>query len=345
MTELPDCHDASWYRDRWDELTELFSVSDPEAVMARLRALHTALSRSHFTRIEDALEALNSLDAKLTDLDDETAAATPDAADDPPRDTYEQLQALIAREDKLQQALGVSSTEAVVKMVNGLTDQLDVLYAERDATASSDPVPPSSSGNNTRFERIETELGVSTPDAVIEMVRSLSKQLDELYAERERLSDRHGVGDLGHTLTLIESMEKQLGTLYDERQQRAGDALLLSPHTLRRLDTMDDDALDAVPAGALCLDEEGIIRRANAAALQWPGLSADSPDALTGRSFADSAAPGSTKAVDSPPSSPDGTRDTRFLYTYAGTNVPTTLRVHLHSPPDRSVRWILFRPT
>jgi PAS domain-containing protein len=343
MTELPDRHDDSWYRDRWDELMELFSASEPEALMTQLRALHTAWSRPPFSRIEDAREALDRLDAPRTDLPDDTAA--PAATDAPSRDTYEQLQALLAREDKLHRALGVSSTDAVIQMVNDLTDQLDVLYAGRDAGASSDPVPPSSTNNNTRFERIEAELGVSTPEAVIAMVRSLSNQLDELYAERERLSDHHGVDDLSHTLTLIESMEEQLVALYEERQQQTGDAPLLPPHTLRRLDTMDADALDAVPAGALCLDEEGIIRRANAAALQWPGLSADSPDALKGRSFASSAAPGSAEAVDRPPPSPDGAHNTRFLYTYAGTNAPTTLRIHLHSPPDRSVRWILFRPT
>ncbi len=344
MTESPDRPDDSWYQDQWEDLMDLLSVSEPQAVVPRMRTLQTALSHSNFSRFEDALQAMESMEAQLDDLYTEKASTARAAAEDEhDQDTYEQLQFLLAREDKLQRALGVRSPDAVVEMVEGLTDQLDVLYAERDADA-----PPSPDafldGSNSQSERTQAELDASDPDAVLAMVRRLSEQLDALSADREQLA-AHGIDDLDRTLELIDRMEDQLVDLYAERRRHTVDDPLLPPHTLHRLDDMDDDALDAVPAGALRVDDDGIIQRANRAALQWPGFSADRADALAGRPFDDRAAPGSDTALFRRFPQDDTPANTCFLYTYAGADTTTTLLVQLYRPQDASGDWILFRPT
>jgi PAS domain-containing protein len=345
MTESPDRHDDSWYQDQWEDLMDLFSVSEPQAVVSRMQTLQTALSNSNFSRFEDVLQAMKSMEAQLDDLYTEKASTAQVTAgdDEHNQDTYEQLQSLVAREDKLRRALGVSSADAVVEMVEGLTDQLDVLYAERDAEAS--PPPNSFLGDsNSQSERAQIDPEISDPDAVLAMVRSLSEQLDALYADREQLAE-HGINDLDHALSLIDSMEEQLVDLYAERRRHTVDDPLLPPDTLRRLDGMDDDALNAVPAGAICVDDDGVIQRANTAALQWPGFSAERVDSLAGRPFGDHAAPGSDNVLFR--RSPEGhaPTDTRFLYTYAGADTTTTLLVQLYSPHAASGYWILFRPT
>lgn len=367
-----DPHDAAWYRERWRTLMDLLSVSDPEEVLSRVRAFQGTLADSSFDRFEDALRAIESMEAQLTELYDEKATlarAEPPAAD---ADTYEQLQSLLAREDKLRRALGVTSTDAVVEMVEGLADQLDVLYAEREANPPA--ARSSSEFSDPAAERLESELGVSSPDAIIAMVNSLSKQLDELYADRERLTDanvadaegavqmlrsmqhqlealyeqqeqrtEHGVENLDHALALIDSMEEQLVDLYAERRQHTVDAPLLPSRTLRRLDAMDDAALDDVPVGALCVDATGNIQRANSAALQWPGLSADRAEALVGTPFHEIAPPDPETTIFGDRDDPEPSSDTRFLYTYATEDTSATLLVQLHRPSDRSHRWILFR--
>ncbi len=51
----------------------------------------------------------------------------------------------------------------------GLEAQLNLLYADR--------------------ERLESELGTSDPDELVEMVRSLEAQLQDLYREKESAAD------------------------------------------------------------------------------------------------------------------------------------------------------------
>lgn len=344
MTESPNRHDDSWYQDQWEDLMNLLSVSEPQAVVPRMRTLQTALSNSNFSRFEDVLQAMESMKAQLDDLYSEKASTAQGAAgNDHNQDTYEQLQSLLAREDKLRRALGVSSADAVVKMVEGLTDQLDVLYAERDAEASP---PPDAflNDSNLQSERAETVPGLSNPDAVLAMIRSLSEQLDALHADREQLAE-HGISDLGHALALVDSMEEQLVDLYAERRHHTVDTPLLPPDTLRQLDGMDDETLNSVPAGAICVDDDGIIQRANTAALQWPGFSADRVDSLAGRPFSNRAAPGSDNVPFHRPLAEDAPTDTRFLYTYAGPDTTRTLLVQLYHPQAASGYWILFRPT
>ncbi|MFO8098907.1 MAG: hypothetical protein R6T83_04705 [Salinibacter sp.] len=380
MPESSDPHDPSWYRDRWNDLMELFSVSDPEDVLPHVQELQeaqNALSHSNFRRLPDALQAIENMEEQLSVLYDEKTAAHQSAAQPhgspDTQDTYEQLHSHLAREEKVCRTLGVPSIDAVITMVEQLAEQLNVLYAERDADADAPPVAKSNGPSNNHSTRLQSELGVSDPDAIVAMVRSLSQQLNELYSDRKRLVDAdlsdsettlemlrsmqrqlealyeqqdrladHGLHTLDHALALINSMDEQLVDLYTERQQHPAGEPLLSPETLHRLDDMDPDALEDVPVGALCIDTDGVICRANTEALEWPDLSASRVEDLVGTPFAH-AAPRSTDAFDDLLT--EGPRDTRVLYAHTGTDTATTLLVQLYCPPNRSVCWILFRPT
>ncbi|MFP4227223.1 MAG: hypothetical protein ACLFTE_00170 [Salinivenus sp.] len=358
---------------------ELLSVSDPEAVLPRVQELgeaETALSHSNFQCLEDALRAIDSMEAQLSVLYDEKRAphrsATESTGSSDTQDTYEKLHTHLAREENLCRTLGVPSSDAVVKMVEQLAEQLNVLYVERDADAAADPVSKPTGASNNHSERLQSELGVSDPDAVAAMVRSLSKQLDELYADRNRLLDadlsdsesalkmlrsmqhqlealyeqqeqlaQHGVQTPDHALALISSMEEQLVDLYVERQQHPAGEPLLSPETIHRLDDLEPDALEDLPVGAFCVDDDGIICRANTAALRWPDVSARQVQSLVGTPLA-RAAPRSADALGDLLS--NRPRDTRFLHTFTGADTNTTLLVQLHCPSNRPVCWILFRP-
>jgi photoactive yellow protein len=111
-------------------------------------------------------------------------------------DTFEQLQALLEREEKLQRELGVSDPQAVIVMVQGLADQLDELYAAR--------------------ERL-SKVNLDDADGVVEMVSSMQQQLEALYAGQEILSE-HGIHSVEHAVAMIESMETQLEDLYREKR-------------------------------------------------------------------------------------------------------------------------------
>jgi len=71
----------------------------------------------------------------------------------------------------------------------------------------------------------EADVDVSTgsdADAQTELIASMSAQLDELYADRERLVAATGVMTVDDVLELIDSMKAQLESLYAERDETLG---------------------------------------------------------------------------------------------------------------------------
>jgi len=128
---------------------------------------------------------------------------------------------LLAREEKLRRELGISDPGDVVEMVEGLTEQLEDLYSDRDAEQSPDSIFARTGESPDATERVlESELGTSDPEAVVEMMEGLTDQLDVLYENQEQLS-AHGIDGIDHALSVIENMEAQLTELYDERHRAA----------------------------------------------------------------------------------------------------------------------------
>ncbi|PSQ76028.1 MAG: hypothetical protein BRD35_07400 [Bacteroidetes bacterium QH_7_62_13] len=332
MTDHPTSpSDLAWYRDRWTELMDLLSASEPEEVMDQVRELQIsaldeeaealedlgltdaeeaktvlrrtferlqklrrenqtlerlqetldvnsedelvdtvdalrdrvqalenqqqALTEAGFDRPEHVLQAVTSMEQQLDELYNEKIAlerSTTDANLEEEGDTFDQLQALMAREERLQRELGVSSPDAVIEMVEGMTDQLEDLYRNRDADATDDSIFAPAPEPSRLPAELEEEFGVSDPDALQTMVEDLEEQLSELYADRQQLAEynlngaddairllssmqrqleslyerreqmsEHGINGIDHALSMIESMEAQLSNLYDERNQLA----------------------------------------------------------------------------------------------------------------------------
>ena len=298
----------------------------------------SVLREAGFDRPEVAVRAIESMQQQLDELYTEKTATERTDAQGTLRsdgDTFDQLQALLAREEKLQRELGVSNPDEVVEMVEGLTDQLEELYVDRDAETSSDSI--FTPGAAATEETLEAELGVSDPATVAVMMEDLTDQLDVLYEERERFAEMdlegaddavamlknmqrqletlyesqealsaHGVDNIDHARSVIDNMEAQLSELYEARAddadpQGAGSAAdegpLLSADTRRRLPDMDPEALEALPVGLFRVDDRGVVQWAGEQALRWPDLTAETPEALVGADFFEDVAPAAASAL------------------------------------------------
>lgn len=298
----------------------------------------SVLREAGFDRPEVAIRAIESMKQQLDELYTEKEATERTDAGGALRsegDTFDQLQALLAREEKLQRELGVSNPDEVVEMVEGLTDQLEELYVDRDVEQDRDasfaPAAPSTE------RTLETELGVSDPETAavmledltdqldtlyedrvrlaemdlegpedaVAMLKSMERQLESLYESQKQLSDR-GIDNIDHALSAIESLEAQLDELYEARDEKAVPSVspepadegpLLSADTRQRLSDMDREALHDLPVGLFRVDDHGVVQWANEQALRWPDATADAPEALTGAPFFEEVAPAAASAL------------------------------------------------
>lgn len=455
-------------------LQDAVGADSPDEIAERVKELRdrvetleeqqAALTEAGFDRPEHVLQAITSMEQQLDELYDEKAAterSTPDTNIEEEGDTFDQLQALMAREERLQRELGVSSPDAVIEMVEGMTDQLEDLYQNRDAESTDDSIFAPAPEQSQLPDQLEDELGVSDPDALLTMVTDLEEQLGELYADRQQLAEHnlngaddaiqmlssmqhqleslyerkeqlseHGVNGIDHALSMIESMEAQLSNLYDERhhlaqqgvenpdeaasrieeleeklsaltkeknalretrdrlqaqfdeledelgtddpaaisdlidsmeaqleaayEERAAladpspdDGPLLPETPITQLDDLADDALDALPAGIFGVDDDGVIRHANANARRWPDVDVENAAVLVGSDFFADVAPATNSAHFRgrfEDGVAEGEMNERFFYTYVRRQgSPTNLVVRLYQHPDRSMNWIVFR--
>jgi len=265
-----------------EHLQEAVGASSPDEVAASidelrervqtLEAQQQVLADAGYDRPEHVLNALASMEEQLDELYGEKQATERSApeTDLEDGDTFDQLQALMAREEKLQRELGVSSPDAVVEMVEGLTDQLEDVYQDRDDSAANSIFAPSSDPSSTA-PQLEEELGVSDPGDVLTMINDLKDQLDELYADRRRLAEHnlngaddaiqmlasmqhqleslyegqaqmseHGINGVDHALSMIDNMEAQLSALYDERHQFAQQGVNGSNEVSTQIETLQE---------------------------------------------------------------------------------------------------------
>jgi photoactive yellow protein len=323
-------HDAEWYQARWDELRDILSVSQDASVVARVQELQLDALQEQATVAADALgddeaqsmldrirrqigairertsewstvrrqlnaespqeasaiiEALNrrveALEEKRSTLEEagvrsvdqalamiesmesqlqslyeekestERAAAT-QAVLNETEDTFEQLQRLLSREERLQRELGVTSSEEVIEMVRGLADQLEELYRERDAALAGDGAGDRAgdrAGDGSpddrldellrREERLKEKLGVSDPEQIAHMVDGLAEQLEELYAARERLA-RVNLDDAESVLQMISSMREQLELFYEEQERMASSGIDSIDQAVAMIESMQE---------------------------------------------------------------------------------------------------------
>ena len=366
LGDLQDRLDA----DTPDQLVDTVESLREQADIAEEQ--RSVLREAGFDRPEVAIRAIESMKQQLDELYTEKEATERTDAGGALRsdgDTFDQLQALLAREEKLQRELGVSNPDEVVEMVEGLTDQLEELYVDRDVKRDRDasfaPAAPTE-------RALETELGVSDPETVavmledltdqldtlyedrvrlaemdlegpedaVAMLKSMERQLESLYKSQKQLSDR-GIDNIDHALSAIESMEAQLSELYEARDEKAAPAVspepadegpLLSADTRQRLADMDREALHDLPVGLFRVDDHGVVQWANEQALRWPDATADAPEALTGTSFFEEVAPAAASALFEGrfvEGVQAGEMDESFVYTYVGAE-STATNIRVH---------------
>jgi photoactive yellow protein len=264
MTDAEPPPAPDGYEEEWEELMSLLDANSPEEVVetvsslreqtARFEEQKTALTEAGFENPQRALQAIESMEAQLDELYNEKEATERTGSEANLRDdadTFDQLQALLAREEKLQRELGVSDPDAVVEMVEGLTDQLEDLYLDRDADKSTDSIfSPSDTASESdsqngssddtsgMMDLFEAELGVSDPEAVVTMLDDLTGQLDDLYTERERLAELNLTG-ADDAIAMVKSMQRQLETLYERQEQMSEHGIDGIDHALSMIENME----------------------------------------------------------------------------------------------------------
>jgi len=202
--------------------------------------LPASLKNAGISSADEALAMIESMETQLQELYEakEMSAKAEDALaqEFEGEDTYDQLQRLLAREERLQQELGVTSSEEVIEMVRGLATQLDELYADRDDDQRAAGTEPE---KQSEYEKqLENALGVSDPEDVIHMVNGLVQQLEELYDARERLS-RVNLDDAESVITMVSNMEAQLEALYDEQVRMSDQGIESVDQAISMIESME----------------------------------------------------------------------------------------------------------
>ena len=202
--------------------------------------LPASLKNAGISSANEALAMIESMETQLQELYEakEMSAKAEDALaqEFEGEDTYDQLQRLLAREERLQQELGVTSSEEVIEMVRGLATQLDELYADRDDDQRAAGTEPE---KQSEYEKqLENALGVSDPEDVIHMVNGLVQQLEELYDARERLS-RVNLDDAESVITMVSNMEAQLEALYDEQVRMSDQGIESVDQAISMIESME----------------------------------------------------------------------------------------------------------
>ncbi|WP_157621132.1 coiled-coil domain-containing protein [Salisaeta longa] len=259
-----------------NQLHEALGVSTTDAALEEIYTLQAqvdelsdeieALRAEGIGGGDQAVQMINSMEEQLEELygdkEAEAQAPAPFESLSMENDTFEQLETLLAREERLQNELGVSSTDDVVDMVTNLVDQLEDVYTDRDETETDHDVPglpgaqpaEEQSLDTERIERLqalmrreeelENVLGVSNPEQIISTVEQLSEQLDRLQATRERLGD-YDLKNVDDIAQMIESMRGQLEAMYQDRERLSERGFKNFEEALLMIDNMQEQ-LDAV---------------------------------------------------------------------------------------------------
>lgn len=260
-------HDAEWYQARWDELRDILSVSPEASVVARVQELQLDALQEQATVAADALgddEAQAMLDrirrqigairertSEWSTVRRQLDAESPQEASAIIEALHRRVEALEEKRNTLEEA-GVRSVDQALAMIESMESQLQSLYEEKESTERAAATQAAISETEDTFEQLQRllsreehlqrELGVTSSDEVIEMVRGLADQLEELYRERdaavagdgssderldellrreERLKEKLGVSDPEQIASMVDGLAEQLEELYAARERLA----------------------------------------------------------------------------------------------------------------------------
>jgi photoactive yellow protein len=225
--------------------------------------------------IEDAVNMIKNMDEQLVELyEDKEAFREIEGADTAEQSTFQQLEALYAERERLQQALGVSSATDVIELVESLNTQLDELYKPRDAEIEpgerhetrlwepdSDPEPSEETDSSEPASSAEPAPGAPATNLTLS---SMERQLEALYREKETLL-HHGLSSAQEAVSQLQTQQKQLDALqrenhtYEEQFDRLQSELGTTDVSgivdavqalLSKTDADLDDVLEPSPEGA-----------------------------------------------------------------------------------------------
>lgn len=184
--------------------------------------------------IDEAIRMIQNMNEQLVELYEkvEARAAADASLPDAHQDTFQQLEALYARQEKLETELGVSDPEAIIEMVEDMTVQLETLYENRDATLSpdtaSDDGPFPSDADLSEVERLET------------LIDNMAQQLDVLYQEKETLSEE-GFDSADEATTRIINLREEIEALRARGAAAASDETDIDPEAAREWAALKDE--------------------------------------------------------------------------------------------------------
>ena len=194
-------------REQAEELASL--ARNMEDQLQALLAEKDRLEDVGLTSISDAVRMIESMDAQLNELYEDVENLQrrgSGPSTESYQDTFEQLEALYAEQERLERELGVSSADELIEMVEGLATQLDEFYASTEGTpydaAPSDDLLAAAEQPAPRAADGDKDL----------MVLSMQKQLESLYQEKEALFD-NGMGDVHEAVSRIRTLEKRANQL------------------------------------------------------------------------------------------------------------------------------------
>lgn len=384
---------------QWAEIQEILGISTPDE--ARTLEQTVRFLTDEVERLQETLsdleataqdlgvsdpdhlaQLIESMEQQLTVLyEDRKSLDGPTPPDDADADLFDQLHALHSGREKLESALGVSSPEAVIEMVDGLVAQLESLYDDLDADGSAP----------------------ARDEKTAKLIASMADQLDELYRERDA-TVRESSSDAPENAALphLEALRDQVSALQEETKTYSavltrlasvldadaesllveapenaedpapenetpenetpddaiGDASsndarddsapppLVDDPTLETLEMLTANELNELPVGIIRLSRHGTVVFANDAALPVPGLrDAQTRADLLGTDFFARA-----PALQHDPhfrelaaGMPDDPLDARFYYPVPGSGGAARLAIQLHRKPSHHASWILFR--
>ncbi|PQJ34220.1 hypothetical protein BSZ35_06050 [Salinibacter sp. 10B] len=209
-----------------EELSQL--AHQMEEQLTTLYREKEKLEELGLSSVDDAVDMIESMEQQLDELyDDKEALREVQLGSTDEQSTFQQLEALYAERQKLQQALGVSSAEDVIEMVESLNTQLDDLYTGRDADVSpeerhearlwapdTDSLSPDASSSP---DDASSDASLEREAADTLTMNSMEHQLEALYREKETLL-HHGFDNAQEAVSQLETQQKQIDALQRENR-------------------------------------------------------------------------------------------------------------------------------
>lgn len=333
------------------QVLDELQVSDSEQALQLLRRLKRHLSRYFRERktlrrlglddLDDVLRVMRAMKNRVSALQDQVEAhekaqdklhAIQEAldVDASPEQTVatitsisNQLESLYEEKEALSE-VGLSDAGEAVEMIQSMQEQLSELYGTTEEDSSEAEV----------LERLERELGVSDPESILEMVDDLEAPLSDIPSEvPDEWSSRHSM--------IVRTLDRQLQAAQGANVSIPTDegVPLLSADARSSLPGCSQADLDALPVGAVALDDGARIQMTNEHTPSFPGLH----DASAGASFFDCVAPVRNPLLQRPLQDLDRPLDTYFVYTVSRPDAaPRPFQLHLYRSPEAPLTWMLY---